>query len=229
MELHKIRGGSKEALENKEYNICVGISLGNKWFTPENIVSLIEWSLQYTKECVVVCPADDIHAINLEVRSRISTSKALQLAKKMSSELMSEVKTAVDRSLSQDEKDKIVYATWSDVVNEKYKEKVDYLYDAFRKNPEFRTAIQALVKGHISKDTRKFSEDDINRLSAYLLEELPEVTGKVTAKGYGYDAYAYPYDGPLMEFIEQIQTGKLFPEIREVIVDTEPKVFLEVR
>ena len=46
MQLHKIRGGDKEQLEKGEYTICVGISLGNRWFTTENIIELIRWSLK---------------------------------------------------------------------------------------------------------------------------------------------------------------------------------------
>jgi tRNA-dependent cyclodipeptide synthase len=229
MELYKVRGGSREALENKEYNISVGISLGNKWFTPENIVSLIKWSLRYTKEYVVVCPADDIHAINVEVRHRTSKVRAQEIAKRMSEEIMLAVREEVEKRLTEDEKAKIIYAVWSDIVDEKYKKKVDYLYEAFEKNSDFRSAIQGLVKGAVSKEKRSFTDDDINFLSTYLLEELPEITGRVPARGYVYDAYAYPFDPPLGEFVERIQKGELFPEIGKVIMDTEPKVFLEVR
>ena len=70
MELKKIRSGNKDLLINKEYNIGVGISLGNKWFTPENIFGLIEFSLEYTKRRVVVYVADTIHAVNIEIRER---------------------------------------------------------------------------------------------------------------------------------------------------------------
>lgn len=216
-------------LENREYNICVGISLGNKWFTPENIVGLIEWSLQYTKEHVIVCPADDIHAINLGVRSRKSKSKSLELARKMSAELMALVKEEVSKSLSEEEKSKIIYATWSDVVNEEYKKKVSYLYNLYEKDSEFRIAIQDIVRGYTSKEERSFSDEDINVLSTYILEELPEVVGRVPVKGFTYDAYAYPFDSELTVFIEQIQKGERFPEIGKVIMEGEPKVFLEVR
>jgi len=229
MELHRVRGGNQEALENKEYNICVGISLGNKWFTPKNIVGLIEWSLEHTKEHVVVCPADDIHAINLEVRSRKSKSKSLELARKMSEELMIAVKEEVKNRLSEEQSAKIVYATWSDVVDEKYKEKVSYLYDVYEKDSEFRTAIQQIVRGYTSKEARLFSDEDITILSTYVLEELPEVVGRVPVKGFVCDAYAYPFDSELTVFIEQIQEGERFPEIGKAIMETEPKVFLEVR
>ena len=76
MKLYSIRGGNEFDLNAKKYNIGVGISLGNKYFTPENIAEAVRWSLQYSRESVIVYVADSIHAINLEVRSRITFEKA---------------------------------------------------------------------------------------------------------------------------------------------------------
>ena len=47
--------------------------------------------------------------------------------------------------------------------------------------------------------------------------------------GVECDAFVYPFDGELAMFAEKIQRGELFPEIKKVIMDTKPKVFLEVR
>ncbi|MBC7981800.1 tRNA-dependent cyclodipeptide synthase [Candidatus Parcubacteria bacterium] len=229
MKLYKIRGGDEESLNAKKYNICVGISLGNKWFTPENIFNLIKWSLQNTKDYVVVCPADDIHAINLQVRNRRNKESALTLARKISYKLMESVKELVDANLNESEKSKIIYATWADVIDDSYKEKVKYLYKIFETDLDFKNAVQTLVRGYTSHEERKFSDEDISVLSTYILEELPEVTGRVLVKGCRYDAYVYPFDSEITRFVEDIQLGKIFPEVRENIMETEPKVFLEVR
>ncbi len=229
MQLYKIRGGDKESLEAKKYDICVGISLGNKWFSPENIVGLIEWSLVHTKEFVVVCPADDIHAINVQARTGRSRESSLRVAKRMSDELMSLVKVQADSRFTDTEKERIIYATWSDVVSEEYQKKVEFLYGEYKNNHDFRLAIQNIIRSHISKESRTFSDEAVNMLGMYILEELPEVAGRVPVKGITYEAYVYPHDGTLTEFIEQIQKRKIFPEIGKVIVGDEPKVFLEVR
>lgn len=42
MKLYTVRGGNKKAVYDKAYTIGVGISLGNKWFSPQNILELIE-------------------------------------------------------------------------------------------------------------------------------------------------------------------------------------------
>jgi len=58
---------------------------------------------------------------------------------------------------------------------------------------------------------------------------MPEVICRVPIKGYACDACVYPFDGELTQFVEQVQKGEIFPEIKANILDTEPKVFLEVR
>ena len=123
MELHGIRGGNKSALEAREYNIGVGVSLGNKWFTIENTVELTKWALRYSRETVIVYVADSIHAINLEVRNHTSYEKALSIAKSKGSKFLMEVENEIRGSFSVEERNKIVYATWDEIVNFEYKEK----------------------------------------------------------------------------------------------------------
>jgi tRNA-dependent cyclodipeptide synthase len=229
MELYRIRGGSKEALEAQEYNLCAGISLGNKWFTPENILGHIEWALRYTKDYVVICPADDIHAINIQVRNRRSYASALSRARKISSDLMSSVRKLVSSRLSEEQINKLVYATWSDVANDNYKRKVNWLYTYTEEDPEFKSRIQNIVRQYTKNENRLFSDEDISLLSTYVIEELPELIERQSIKGYTYDADLYPFDGELNMLVEQIQQGKKFPDIRRHIMGTEPKVLLIVR
>jgi hypothetical protein len=60
-------------------------------------------------------------------------------------------------------------------------------------------------------------------------EEFTEVLCRVKIAGNECDAYAYPYSGLVTELVDNIQQGLIFPKIKEEIIDTKPKVFLEVR
>ena len=168
MNLHRIRGGSKTDLESKKYNISIGISLGNKWFTTSNIIELIQWTLRYTREYVIVCTADEIHAINLEVRNRKSRARSLEQAQKMGGEIIKNCKEEIERTFSQTDKDKIRYATWKDVLNNVYRKKVEYLYSEYDTNSDFQKIIQGFVRSHIADETRSFSEEDIYKLGTYI-------------------------------------------------------------
>ncbi len=223
MNLHSMRGGTAEELESKQYRIGVGISLGNKWFTPENIVESIRWALKNTKDVVVVYVADTIHAINLEIRSRISYEKALKEVIKSRTELYAKVQ---DLGMFDE---KVIFATWDDLVDDKFKEKVKITYEFYDSNSAFREHIHALVRNYTSKEVRSFSDADIHHFGKYLIEEIPEIVNRVSVKGFVVDAYTYPYDNDTSKLAEQIQMGEIFPELKAKIMDTEPKVFLEVR
>lgn len=230
MELHTIRGGDKVALEEKRYNLGVGVSLGNRWFTTENIIGLIRWSLRYTREDVLVHIVDTIHAINIEVR-RHGTSKARALlrAKRMGQEMLEDVRREAEKNFSPQEQSRIIYAMWDDITDENYRKKVEYLYDLYDSNSEFKSCIRSIMQKRVLKEGRVFDEKEIEYLGTYLLEELPEVIARVPIKGVVFDALVYPFDGEVMQLVDKIQQDMLFPEIKKNILDTEPKVFLEVR
>lgn len=229
MQLHKIRGGDKESLEAKLYNIGVGISLGNKWFTAANIVELINWSLKHTKEYVVVYVADSIHAINEEVRGRMSKERAMSRSLKKGEQIISAVKDMVDKEFSEEDRKRIVYVSWNEIVDEEYQKKMSYLIELFYSSSDFKDRIKSIVVKNTSKEDRIFDDTDIEKLSMYIVSELPEIICRVPMNQYSCDAYVYPFDGELTQLAEEIQLGHVFPQIKENIIDTEPKVFLEVR
>ncbi len=231
MQIYKIRGGTIEDLEAKKYNVGVGISLGNKWFTVANILELTRFCLSHTRENVVVYVADSIHAINLEVRKRISYEKALKMADQMGTNLLEQVKQEVEKTFTPEEISKIHYVKWGVIADEAFKKRVNFLYDFYQKNEDFKNYLQSIVKKAISKETspRTFSENEILRLTDYIIEEFPEQTTRVPMGEFICDAFVYPYDGEIVELAEQIQNGEKFPEIKNAILDTEPKVFIAIR
>lgn len=228
MEFQSIRSGTKEALESKQYNIGVGISLGNKWFTVENILGLVKWSLEHTKEYVVVYVADSIHAINIEVRDRRSPLAAVNKALKLGDDTLTNVREKIDLEFGEADKSRIYYAKWEELYTDKYNQKLEYLYDKYENDNDFKRAILGLVESFVAYEVKQFSEEDKFRLGSYIIEELPEIVSRIPIAGVEFDAYAYPNDGELPKFVEMLQSGEIFPEVRENIMDTEPKVFIEV-
>ena len=109
MQLYKIRGGNKEKLESKQYNIGIGISLGNKWFSVDNIVALTKWALPYTREKVIIYVADSIHAINVEVRNRVTFQSALKKVDKLGSDILEQTRLVLESELPGADLAKITY------------------------------------------------------------------------------------------------------------------------
>ncbi len=229
MELQTIRNGSIDKLRNKEYTLSIGISLGNKWFTVENTIELIKWCLSYTKDKVVVYVGDSIHAINLEVKKRISLDKALDMTHKMGDELLNQVKADASKLFSSEELSKLHFAKWNDLVDDSYNSKIEYLNNLYKTDHNFKDTLESIARKSVENGERTYSEEDINRLGVYIVEELPHQINKVQIGGIICDALVYPFDGEIPVLVEEIQKGGRFPEIKRSILDTEPKVFLEVR
>jgi tRNA-dependent cyclodipeptide synthase len=207
MQLYSIKGGTEEELLAKKYQIGVGISMGNKWFTVDNIQGLVEWSLKYSKGLVIIYVADDIHSINLEVRKRISREKAQKLSYSMGSKILEEVRLALINNLDIKNFDRLVFARWKDLIDEDYISKTNYLYSIYEGDLLFRERIYQTVKSLIEDEERIFYEEDIHKLGTYLIEEFTEVLCRVKIAGNECDAYAYPYSGLVTELVDNIQQG----------------------
>lgn len=227
LNLVKIRGGDENSLNNKEYTIGVGLSLGNKWFTVENILKSIEWALDHSKNKVVIYVADSIHSINIQVRSRKSHDASLRIAEREGEELFRNIKEAVT-SLKQSDQDRLVFVKWDELVDQKFKEKLKYLRSLYATPGPFQERIHSIVRQHTAKENRIFSDADIHTLGSYIIEELPECLNRIPMNGIIVDAYMYPQENQIVELIAQIQNNEAFPEIRKNIFDTENKVLLVV-
>ena len=124
---------------------------------------------------------------------------------------------------------RIRYARWEELLTDQFQEKIAYLYKRYRTDESFYTAVVHIVQDATQYEIRNFTQEEITRLGEYIVEELPEILARTPISGLSFDAYAYPFDGKLAEFVERIQNGEIFPEIRDHVMTTEPKVFLEVR
>ena len=77
---------------SKKFNIFIGISLGNKYYSKGNIKDYILWALKNTNKGVLVVVADEIHAINYRVLNNYSLERARKVALKKGDEIASSLK-----------------------------------------------------------------------------------------------------------------------------------------
>ena len=81
-EIGVVRGGKKEEIIAKKFNIYSGISLNNKWFTKENIREYILWGLEHTKDNFAFLIADTLQIMNYIHKDNYSKEAAEKKAKK---------------------------------------------------------------------------------------------------------------------------------------------------
>lgn len=213
--MKKLFNANKEEIEVKKYNIFIGISLGNKWFTKENLREYLKWALKHTKEKVLIFIVDEIQAINYNVRNKkYSEKENLQRALRNGKQIKGSLKNLLSEFPEEDKK-KIKILRWesykdSDSFYKKYTPKV---YEEFETNQKFKKQILNLVKNMIQD--REFSEEDYLNFSKYLLEEfVASYSGiKYFLDYYGF--FIYPQESPLHEFIIKIQKGKIFSDLNK--------------
>jgi len=82
---------TKESILNKEHNLWIGVSFGNKWFTKENVEELIKFGLEHTKESLLVLVPGRLHATNLRYFSKLSEENSLKKALALEEEKIQEI------------------------------------------------------------------------------------------------------------------------------------------
>jgi tRNA-dependent cyclodipeptide synthase len=228
MKLGIIRGADLKEVKSKKFNIYLGISLGNKWFTEEHIKGYLVWAIENTKHKVAILIADTIHALNYEFRNKLKREKAIKKSLKKGDEFELLIKKII-LQLPKSEQDKIEIIRWNKLEdNLERKDLVSQLYKEFERNCKFKSKIIEIVKSHLSKEKRKFDEKAIGKMCNYILDELPELFSGFSYKGVYYNAYIYPQDSALTDFVEEIQTKKLFPEFSEKF-EIKKNIFIELK
>lgn len=232
MRIEKYLNTNSVEVENKNFNIWVGISIGNKYFTKDRIRAYIAWALEHSKERVLVVIGDALHAPNLEVLDRRTPEAAMRKALRIGDIKYNEVKEIIS-SLSSEQQTKVSVVRWKDILDtNEYKKNIAIVLDAYKNNFAFRKEIQDIIKSG-RKDRadkiEKLSEVELDRLCDYVLNEIPHFVNGV--QGYGdnvvYTLIPYPGLSKLDELFVGLQNKTLFPEVAERLNITNKIAILE--
>jgi len=169
--VNKIRGkATLEEIKAKKFNIYLGISLGNKWFTKEHIKEYLIWALKYSKEKVGVLVADTLHSVNYEVRNNLLPEKARIKAIKQGDKICKMIEELV-KEFPKKEQEKIIIIRWDEIVNTKTNEKSKKIFDKkFKEDPKFKEEVLNIIREYTSHDKeKKFSDNEIEKLATYIL------------------------------------------------------------
>lgn len=223
-----VRGSTEEEVKSKKFNIYVGISLGNKWFTKENLRKHLEWSLKYTKDRVGLLVADTLHVINYEVRNNMKKETAIKKSLKKGDEMVELLKELINE-LPGNSQGKIDIIRWKDVKENLFNEEfLSVLYKEYDNNKNFGEYLLEIVRKHLQESDEDFSEEKIVQLGEYIINELPELLHGFVFKGTLYNCYTYPYDSLLTMMVEKIYNKELFPELSDKL-DIKRNVFVELK
>tara|TARA_B100000745_G_C20154816_1_gene395726 strand:- start:9410 stop:10114 length:705 start_codon:yes stop_codon:yes gene_type:complete len=218
MRIQNYLNTTEKEVADKKHNIWIGISLGNNYFTKENIEEYIRWAFENTKEKALVVIGDSIQAINIEVLDSKNKGQAFRRAMKLGDKKYLEIQEIFAENPYL--KEKVSVVRWNEInSNPTYQKRLAFVSEAFLKNKNFHDCIINIVKlGRKDREEKiaKLSDKELDRLAEYILQEIPHFVDGVQ----GYDEHTYtliPYPGLTM--LDQLFVGlnnkALYPELVE--------------
>lgn len=208
---------TEQDIKSKKFNIFIGISLGNKYFTKENIKKYLLWALENTKEDVLVLIADKNHAINYQVLNGYNSERALQVALRKGIETEDSIKKIV-RGLPKEKHPLIKICKWDDARKSiYYKNKIKIFLNEFKENNKFHNLIIKIVQENLNAKAEGLNLEQLEKLSLYVLDELPILLNGVEFEGKIYDLHPYPGLSCLDDLLMGLQNGTMFPKLTKML------------
>jgi tRNA-dependent cyclodipeptide synthase len=211
MRIEKYLNTTKKEVEEKIFNIFYGFSLGNKYFTPDNIRSYLTWALENTKDKIIVLIPDKIQAVNYEVKNGYSPTRALAVALRKGAEIETIVKYVIEELKIPDSKIRILH--WQDIEDASYKRMFKVIMTAFEQNSRFRETVIKMVKETSHFNNLNLQDNQYQKLAQYIIDELPILISGLNLDGVHYGLFPYPGFANLDYLALDLQEGKSFPEV----------------
>jgi tRNA-dependent cyclodipeptide synthase len=214
MKISRSIGIPVQEILNKQHNLWIGISFGNKFFNSENLVTTINFALSYTKDKILIWIPGRLQATNYRYFEKLSRAKALKKA--FEDELIK--KQNINYILqSIPDQDKIVLANYDDLGTKQFINQKEVLYREYSKEELFYDEVIEVVRDIVKVRNRTDSKDRLESLSLYIIQELPLFLDAVrTTEGSEmYTVILYPGLGKLDELVEKIKTGDQYKNLRD--------------
>jgi tRNA-dependent cyclodipeptide synthase len=211
---------TSEEIKSKKFNIFVGISLGNKYFSKDHLEKYILWALENTKKDVAILIADINHAINYEVFNGLSPKKAIGKALRKGLEVETILKEIIE-TLPKNKQSLVKIAKWDALRNSQiYKKLFPIILDEFKNNTLFYDTIQKIIQESLKERVIGLEKNKLDKVAMYVLDELPILLCGFEFDGRIYDLHPYPGSSSLDDLWMNIREKKIFPNIAEKITST---------
>ncbi|MFH1752309.1 MAG: tRNA-dependent cyclodipeptide synthase [archaeon] len=215
--IKNVLGATKEEIKARNFNIWLGISLGNKYLQSKNkIKQYVEWALENTKETVLVLIPGGLEVVNYEVLKGYSREKAVKLAKERGEELFRMVENIKDK-FPTNKRELIQVVKWGIIEeNIEYLKIKSIVYSEFEINQEFKLKILDIVKSQLGERAPK-EQEKIVKLASYVLDELPILLRGINYQGKLYSLLPYPGLTLIDELVFDLIENKAFSSLAKKI------------
>jgi len=225
----KFFNATKKEVEERKYNVFIGISLGVlKHLTIETAKEYIEWALKNTKNKVAILIADEIAKFNYKIFSNYSGGKSERRAIREGDKYFDFFQKII-QEFSKEEQKKILILRWKDIWNERREKIKQILDEEYKSNKEFKEQVQFFLKKYSDKRNKDLDKEKLDYLSQYILYELPTLLDGIEYKNEKYRLLLYPTfeSSGMSEVVTKIQQGKIFPNLKKKLNLAEKTAMVE--
>lgn len=205
-------GESADEFYKKKYNIFIGISISNKKITSEMALNYLRWAVENTKEKVAVIIADELNVVNYEILDKYSRSKSEKRAQVVGEQFEKLFENAKEK-LDSTGKNKVKIYRWKEVKNNfQYQKVKNFLEKQYNQDAEFKSAVLYFTKKYIEKKGKIITDEDrLDKLSSYIIGELPTLLEGIDVNETHYRLCIYPTysDSSMSEFAMNLHEQKL--------------------
>lgn len=224
---------TQKEVEEKKFNIWIGVSLGNKAFTPNLIREYITWSLKYTKSDVLIVVGDSLQAINLQFLNGYNRIRALKKALRDGDKKELQIQDIISTHFAKNIQ-KIKLVRYNHVIASKYHEyRLAVLNQAYRENIRFKSRILSILNENKKVSSKKLPPETIDCLAQYVLKEIPvylngaKYGGLPIHGGTTYTLQIYPGISLIDSLLMDLQSGNTFPELSKKLHITNKIAIVE--
>lgn len=206
----------KEYIFTKKYNLWIGLSFGNKWFTKNNLEKLIDFGLKHTKKSLLILIPGRLQVSNLRYIDNLSRAQSLKKAFAMEDEKRQEVEVIVSRLPVKDQK-KVVIANYDDTLTPKVIKQREVLMREFAKQKFFYDSVMEISNEMLKIRGRTISKDRAESVALYVLQELPLFLNGVSIidRDELYSVILYPGLGKFDELVVNIIYSDDYKSLRD--------------
>ncbi len=192
MKIASLFNSTPEEIDSKKWNPYLGISINNKAFTVEYLADYMNWATERAHERAAILIVDIIQHINNEVLDKKKPLGAIDKAFRKADEIrnLCDLATA---ALSPEKRCKLVVLEWTDLVyQDDFRHNLSVLSAEYAANRPFRDALLAIVRDNLGPIVQRLDNAEIERLTQYVVNELPELIAGFRHDGVHYNLNVYP-------------------------------------
>ncbi len=208
--------GTFDDIKDRQRNLWLGVSVSLKPYNEELAKLYVSFLTEYTKEDAIILIADDLAAINYKVLNGHSWGTSLKKARKDGDKQQNFYERIIS-CLSEEERKKIRILRWKNIVDEDLESKIQILKEEYNLNFEFQKEVHIPIIDYLESTKKTITDKRLNRLSIYILSELPIILDGVYNHGKRYSAMLYPtFSGSSLDKLSyNIQNEINFPHLKE--------------